>query len=211
MRVRAKFLAVVIVLGLSIQASATYTVDILGESNGSGMTSSIEVAPGDRFSGFVNLSAATATQSDSAIIRLVFDNPGLIYNSNWFAWSSPYTTGGIDDFSVPDSTGSGVIDVNTFTDGLAPTDIDIRFENLTDNFGDFFETGTLISFELTVPASTLPGSSYTISPVPDTFTDGASFVDAVAGDSLTVNVIPEPATSVMACVLSIAVLARRKR
>ncbi len=211
MRVRAHLLAVAIVLVSSIQASASYIVDILGESNGGGMSSLIEVSPGDSFSGFVNLSAASATQSDSTVIRLVFDNSGLTFDANWFEWSSPYTTGGIDDFSVPSSTENGMIDVNTFFDNSAPTDIDIRFENLTDNFGDFFTTGTLITFELTVPASALPGSSYMISPAPDTFTDGASFVDAVAGDSLTVNVIPEPATFVTLCVLSLAVFTRRER
>lgn len=183
-----------IVLASALPVSAGYVVDVLGTAGVGIPSSSIEIQPGGSFEGQVDLLAPMGIQLDSVVLRLDFDVEGLRFESGWFEWSTPFTTGGVDDFSVPAANAFGVIDQDTFADALSPSSIDTSFENLTDEFGDFFTTGTLISFTLSVPIDALPGTVYTISPVPDTFTNGASFVEAVAGSALSVNVVPEPTT-----------------
>lgn len=193
---------------LAGSANADYVGSVFGLFNGS-QVSSLDVAAGDSFSGVVVLDADPGTRSDFALFRLVFSVPNLEYASGWFTWSTPFTTGGIDDFSTPGHDESGVITAATLNDPFSPGSIDVAFENLSDSFGAFFTTGTILTFTLTVP-ETFELGSFTIEFAPDTFTDGVSLVDATAGSGLTVNVIPAPATGVLAGLGGLLIIRRRR-
>jgi len=170
--------------------------------------SSLTINAGESFSGAVMLNGA-GTQSDFALFRLVSSASNLEYSAGWYEWSTPFTTGGIDDFSSPGPNESGVIDEDTYSDPFAPGEIDVVFENLTDTFGDYFGTGMILSFTLIVPETFAEGS-FTLEFAPDTFTDGASFVDAQSGQGLTVNVVPSPATTSLIALGGMLWVSRRR-
>ncbi len=173
----------------------SYIGSVVGVGPGGVETPSLTVNPGESFSAVVVLDGDLGTQSDSAIFRLVFSVEGVAIASGWSNWTSPYLTGGLDDFSSPTSGAAGLITASSYADPLDVGATDVYFENLTKSAGAFFSTGTLISLSFTVPAALESIGSFTISFVPDTFTNGASFVDATAGAALTVNVLPAPGVS----------------
>jgi len=198
----------VVALAAAAPAQADYVGSVVGLV-GENQFNSITVNTGDSFSGAVLLDGETGTQADFALFRLVFSVSNLEYDTGWYDWSSPFTTGGIDDFSSPSFDSSGIINADTFGDPFHAGDIDVAFENVSDSFGEYFTTGSILTFTLTVP-ETFELGAFTIDFAPDTFTDGATFVDATAGSGLTVTVVPAPATAVLAG-LGGLVMARRRR
>jgi hypothetical protein len=176
---------------------------------GTGGQSSLTLNPGETFSGAVLLQASPGDRFDFALFRLVFSEPGLSFSSGWSQWSSPFTTGGLDDFSTPSSNSAGIIDANSYLDVLAPGVVDVSFENLTDNFGDYFFTGMLVSFTLTVPSDFQP-SAFTVAFAPEIFSDGTETVAVSAGSSLAVTVVPAPA-SALAMLIAACGMSRRRR
>lgn len=193
---------------IAAPVSAAYVGSVVG-LNGGSQFDSITVNTGDSFRGAVLLDGSAGTKADFALFRLSFSVPNLEYSAGWYDWSAPFTTGGIDDFSSPGPDASGVIDSETFNDPFASGDIDVVFENVSDGFGEYFASGTILTFTLTVP-ETFELGSFSIDFAPDTFTDGASFVDATAGSGLTVNVVPAPASAFAAGLAGLA-FARRRR
>lgn len=198
----------VVALAAAAPASADYVGSVVGLV-GDTQFDSLTVNTGDSFSGAVLLDGPAGTQADFALFRLVFSVSNLEYDTGWYDWSSPFTTDGIDDFSSPSFDSSGVIDADTFGDPFHAGDIDVAFENVSDSFGEYFTTGTILTFTLTVP-ETFELGSFTIDFAPDTFTEGASFVDATAGSGLTVNVIPAPSTAMLAALGGLAMTRRRR-
>lgn len=196
-----------LVLVIASTANAGYIGNVVGLI-GDEQVSSLSINAGDSFSGAVILDGAE-TRSDFALFRLVSSASNLEYSAGWYEWSSPFTTGGIDDFSSPGPGASGVIDEDTYSDPFAPGAVDVVFENLTDTFGDYFGTGMLLSFTLTVPESFFE-DSFTLDFASDTFTDGASFVDAESGQGLTVNVVPSPATTSLIALGGMLWVSRRR-
>jgi len=184
----------------AVSASAAYVGSVVGLGPGDVPTDTLSLAPGESFNAQVVLTGDVGDKNDSAVFRLVFSQPGLEFASGWLQWGAPYTTGGLDDFSSPSATTSGTIDVATHTDVVHPFDVDASFENLTDNFGDYFTTGALVSFSLAVPVGFAPGP-VTIQFVPESFTAGASIVEVDAGAALTINVIPSPAVGTIGIAL----------
>ena len=172
------------------------------------MTSSIDVLPGESFSGVVRLASNDGSRNDSAIFRLLFSVENLQHGSEWFEWAQPYVTGGIDDYSSPHHTASGTISASTHADSVVPDDIDVYFENLTPTVSDTFSTGDLLRFTLIVPKELTGIGSFTIAYEHESFTDGASFVETVSGPQLTVNVVPAP---ISAALLSASMLVRCRR
>lgn len=189
-------------------AHADYVGHVRGLDGGNEVES-LTVNAGDSFTGAVMLDGSAGTRSDFALLRLVFSVSNLEFESGWYDWSSPFTTGGVDDFSRPGIDTSGVITADTYLDPFAVGSIDVAFENVSDSFGQVFSTGLLLTFTLTVP-ETFDLGSFTIDFVPDTFADGASFVEATAGTGLTVNVIPAPASLLVAGFGGIAACRRRR-
>jgi hypothetical protein len=198
----------------SLNAQAAYVGSVVGFPPGAPITlgtagqSSLTLNPGETFSGAVLLQGSPGDRFDFALFRLVFSEPGLSFSSGWSQWSSPFTTGGLDDFSTPRSNSAGIIDANSYLDVLAPGVFDVSFENLTDNFGDYFFTGMLVSFTLTVPSNFQP-STFTVAFVPEIFSDGIEMVGVSAGSSLSVTVVPAPTGCVL--LLAGAVGVRRRR
>lgn len=189
-------------------ASAGYVGSVVGLTD-DGQASSLIVNTGQSLNGAVVLDGSTGTRADFAMFRLVFSVTGLEYSPGWYDWSSPFTTGGSDDFSSPGHASSGVIDVNTFHDPFAPDEIDVVFENLTDQFGQTFSMGSILSFTLTVPLDFAIGS-FTIAFASDTFANGTNQVQASVGSILTVNVVPTPSAGMAVCVAGLA-FGRRRR
>lgn len=198
----------------AFNAQAAYVGSVVGFPPGTSITlgaggqSNLTLNRGDTFSGAVLLQASPGDQFDFALFRLVFSEPGLSFASGWSQWSSPFTTGGLDDFSTPSSNSAGIIDANSYLDVLAPGVVDVSFENLTDNFGDYFFNGMVVSFALTVPSDFQP-SAFTVAFAPEIFTDGTETVAASVGSSLAVTVVPAPAGCVV--LLAGAVGLRRRR
>lgn len=201
-----------IVTGIAVSvsvANADYVGNVVG-IEGLSQVDTLIVTPGESFTGAVVLEGDLGTQSDFALFRVLFSKPGLEYSPGWYEWSSPYTTGGVDDFSTPGPNASGVIESSSYLDPFAPDDIDVAFENVTDSFGEFFGTGTLLTFELTVPVFFEPGE-LSIQFVPDTFTDGAFPVVASIGSALTVIVVPAPGTALVLAAGGLLGTRRRRR
>jgi hypothetical protein len=149
------------------------------------------VAPGDDITVQVILSGDLDDKNDSAVFRLVFSEPGLEFSSGWHSWGLPYVTGGIDDFSDPASSVGGIVDASIREDAAFPGEADLYFENLTENFGEFFAGGTLLTLSLQVPVSASPGV-ISIDFDPLSFTAGTAFVDVAVGEGLTVQIVPAP-------------------
>ena len=134
----------------------------------SGGVSSLNVAPGDTFTLDLVLTSDASDTHLSSEFSLFFSQSGLLYQD--YAWGNGYTTGGIDNVSVP-----YIDDLPTIIDGNSygsPADIDLYFSNLTDD-GEVFGEGILTSLTLMVPSASesVPGS-IDIWVVPDLFFDG---------------------------------------
>lgn len=198
----------VVAVAASASVQAQYVGSVFGLVAGN-QFNSITVTAGDSFSGAVVLDATTATHADFALFSLLLSVENLEYSAGWYSWSSPFTTGGVDDFSRPGHDESGLITADTYNDPFAPGMIDVAFENVSDSFGAVFTTGTILTFTLTVPEFFDLGS-FTVDFAPDTFTDGASLVEATAGTGLMVTVIPAPATGLIACLGGMALTRRRR-
>lgn len=191
-------------------AHAAFIGDVVGFAGGAGEPlSSLTVAPGETISGAVFLDASLGTRCDFALFKLEFSVAGLEHAPRWFQWSSPFTTGGLDDFSAPNSTSGGVINPDSYVDLLEPDAVDLKFENLTDEFGQYFEGGIILTFGLLVPSGFEPGD-VTISFIPDSFADGVQPIAALAGMPLTLTVVPSPAATA-AGLLACSALVRRRR
>lgn len=192
-------------------ASAGYVGSVVGLSEGGQQADTLTVSAGDVFTAGVLLESSDNAKNDSAIFRLAFSVANLEHDAGWYEWGDSYTTGGIDDRSRPGSDESGVITSATHLDPFDPDAVDVYFENLTDNFGQYFSTGLLLTFTLRVPQELIDVGSFTIGFIPDTLTDGASIVDTSAGGSLVVNVIPAPSTLVSIAAVGLCSRRRRRR
>jgi hypothetical protein len=140
----------------------------------------------------------------SSEFRLLFSQPGLTYFD--YNWGTGYTTGGIDDVSVPfiDDIPT-IIDENSFG---SPADIDLYFSNLT-NDGEVFGEGILTRLTLMVPAAWEPvPDSINIWVVPELFFDGFNAIPTAAGPTFTLNIVPAPGTL---CLFSGVLLFGRRR
>ena len=159
----------------------------------------IEVAPGATVTIRVRAEATAPGQTaDSAILRLIFSQPGLELVPGWFDWAAPFVTGGVDDLSEPAPDLTGPIDATTYADPFDPEAVDLYFENLTPSPADKFAQGTLLTIALRVPDSTPGGSIFQIAPAPDTFTSGSSIVPVQGGNGLVIQtLIPTPASALV--------------
>lgn len=205
-----RVLAVSIASVAAANAHAAYIGDVVGFASGSGEPiSSLAVAPGETISGGVLLHASLASRCDFALFRLEFSVSGLEHAPGWFQWSSPFTTSGLDDFSEPSSVSSGVIDPDSYIDLFATDAIDVSFENLTDEFGEYFDSGIILTFTLRVPMDFQAGE-VEIAFIPDSFADGVQSVSATSGVPLTVTVVPSSGATATG-LLTLGALARRRR
>lgn len=204
-----KLLAIAAVMSLPTTVAAQYTASVVGFWPDNTPVAALTLNPGDTFSGAVVLSGPANTRNDSAVFRLVFSEPGLVYGPGWYQWGAPYVTNGPDDFTLPGPLSSGVLGPGSYNDPAHPGQTDAGFENVTPNFGDYFLTGQLVRFTLQVPAN----SSATVIEIAfanGSFTNGAQSVGVANGASLLITVVPSPATAV-AGVLGLAWSSGRPR
>lgn len=146
---------------------------------------------------------------DSAIFRAVFTEPGLIYDS--YAWTDPYTGGGIYDDSEPSLADLPLaIEDDTLSGVGYPADVaDVELSNVL--IGSTFGEGALLSMGLTVPADFgFLGTLY-IFAYPDTFAHGFSPpIPTTGGQVFELTVTPEPTTGVLVCLVMLHALRRSR-
>ncbi|MEM7621784.1 MAG: hypothetical protein AAF235_01110 [Planctomycetota bacterium] len=188
---------------------------VLGVS-GLGGEETITVMPGETFSFQVTLTTPNAEQFDTAVFRLSFTEPGLVYGADWYDWQAPFADGGTFDFTEPPPSAGSVITVDTFTDAVDPLAIDVRFENLLETFGDLAGGGHLATATFTVPLDfPVPAGGETtlfVRALPELFFNGVEteVLDVEEGAFLRLVVVPAPGAFSLAAVAA-AICARRRR
>jgi len=130
-----------------------------------------ELRPGDSFALDVILESSSGLdRHNSAIFWMVFSAAGLQVTN--YAWSSPFTTGGILDQSTAGQGGEPLtIDSSTFDrpgDGVGL--IDLEFSNVL--LSGVFTSGVLLSVELAIPDAFTDFGVVTVAVEADTFADG---------------------------------------
>lgn len=173
----------------------------------SGGLDEITVSPGDSFTLDLILSSNAGDTHLSSAFSLIFSDSGLMYES--YSWGAGYTNGGIDDISIP-GLGDLPTPITSSSYGITP-DIDIYFENLTDD-GQEFGSGTIISVLLLVPSgwTPLPDTVF-ISVLPDLFFDGFNPITTTAGPDFTLHIIPAPPCLYLLAIAGFANVSRRRR
>lgn len=182
-------------------ATADYTLSPqVGGSN------NVTVNPGDPLVVDLVLDSDASDQNDSAVFTVEFSKPGLEYTS--YIWRSPYSNG-FFDASDPDSSElPTTLTTDSYVAGFQdPGAVDVFFNNFAEA-GPFGE-GTLVTMNLVVPAGFESGP-FTITAVPDTFEFGGDEATTV-GQSMTVNVVPEPAAIGLLGLAAVTCLRRRRR
>ncbi len=163
-------------------AHADYTLSPL-----SGGSASKTVQKGDSFSLDLVLTSDGSDEHNSAIFRVVFSSGGLSYES--YAWTAPYATGTTDDDSKPLIADlPTVLTADTLSGpGYPAGTVDIELSNVLASAT--FGTGTLATMTITVPASYSGSNSVTISVAPDTFADGFTEINTIAGPSFKLTTV----------------------
>ena len=155
------------------------------------------VVAGSQFTIDVNVSSDAGDLFNSAIFRLEFSSPGLLYESYW--WAAPFSTGSIFDQSKPGMGGLGTaITAATLAGPTYPAGIvDVELANAA--VGSF-SGGLLARLTVAIPEDFVAGP-LTVSVVPDTMAKGLLEVETVAGDGLTIQILPIPAPATVAALL----------
>ena len=163
---------------------AAYTISL--RNNG---FSAATVAPGSTFDLDVSLISDALDRHNSAILRLSFSAPGLIYQA--YKWAEPYQDSTSDDDSKPLKSSLPVrLSSDTLSGSGYPTGVvDVELSNVIDQ-GPPFGTGRLLTLAFQVPADYSGAGNIIISAVPDTFADGFIPVPALAGSGFTLSIGP---------------------
>lgn len=199
----------VCVLGLAVPAGASYILTPL--SGGAGAAT---VNPGDAIDLDILLTTSAADEHTSAILRLVFSEPGLLYEG--YTWAAPYANGTIDDDSKPLAGGLPlVLGADTLSGAGYPAGmVDVELSNVTDGGAGPpppFGVGVLVTVTLRVPAGYQPApGTITIGVAPDTLASGFGVIDAAAGPGFELTVTPEPATLALLLAGGLALAIRRR-
>ena len=171
----------------------------------SGGSSTLDVQRGETFVLDLHLTSDASDTHLSSEFLVLFSQAGLMYVE--YSWGTGYTTGGIDDVSVP-----FIDDLPALIDGTSygsPSDVDLYFSNLTDD-GQVFAEGIIVSLTLMLPSNWEPlPDSINISALPDLFFDGFTAIPTTAGPAFTLNIIPAPPTAIL--LASVFLLGRRRR
>ncbi|MBC7771464.1 MAG: hypothetical protein H7210_03100 [Pyrinomonadaceae bacterium] len=168
---------------------------------------SITRTPGQSFDLDITLTSDAADQHNSAIFRVVFSSPGLVYQD--YEWSTPYVTGGIFDDCLPPIADLPVIISPQLVQGPGfPAGVsDIELSNVVGS--GTFGVGLLARLTFLVPSDYAGADQMTISVAPDTFARGFDEIPTLAGTSVLVT-IPAPVTSTM-LILGLGVGVPRRR
>ena len=190
----------------SSSASAAFNYDM---SLLSGGADQVTVGPGDTLTVDLILGTTDAlTEHDGNDLLVSISHDGFDLSS--FNWMSPFVTGGASDYTrvapSPAPSGNGLL-------GTLPQPVTnafgIKFGANTDQYGDLFGTGTLLSFDLAVPAS-YAGEVVTLD-VSGSFTEFVNtYEDWVGTSTGPLTLVPEPATLMLLGLGGLAVLRRRR-
>ena len=191
----------------SASAGHSYTMSLV-----SGGANQASLDPGQSLSlDLILASTNDQTWHDGADLLVSLSRSGLELTS--WDWASPqYLSGGPYDFtriaSRPAPSGGDLR--NSLPQAITST-YGIGFSAETANFGDFFGTGTLLSFGLTVPDS-YETNVDVVMDVSGSFHDSATLWTwiGVSTGPFTLHITPEPATLMLLGIGGLAVLRRRR-
>lgn len=193
-----------IVVGFaSSQAMADYTISMT-----SGGEPSAVVLPGNSFVLDIGLWSSTQAVHNSSIVRVVFSEPGLVYES--YEWHAPYTNGSSFDDSLPHASAlPAILNAGLLSGPAYPPDVvDVELSSVvpTGHFGQ----GDLVSMLLTVPADYSGPSQIDIWLEPDTIANGFTEVH-VSPSPVFLLIVPSPSSASLAFSLACICSCRRRR
>jgi len=210
-----------VVLGLTwaasaVQVDASYVLSIVGNgttyADANGAAPGWGVQPGGTFQ--VDAVMTGSGPIDSAIFNVNVTGSGSPNYISYQWENTAFQTGSNNDFSVP----KGALDTGVVAGSPAITNAlyaftpaisDVHFEAITRD-GQTFSNGTIVTLTLKVPDTVTAASGpYTISPVADEFALFGEVVPTTNGSSLSVVVVPEPATLVLLGLGGLAAVRRR--
>ena len=199
-------LTIAAVSAVSSAAFGAYTITPL--HNGG---TSAEVAPGEAFDLDIVLTSNAADAHNSAIFRVGFSEPGLLYDA--YLWVAPYQTGTIWDDSDPLLSGLPlVLAASTLSGPGYPAGVvDIELSNVVPIGQGRFDEGLLTTLMLTIPSDFEKDQSVWISVFPETIASGFDVIPTTAGPAFELRVVPEPASVALWLSALAACLSRRRR
>lgn len=158
-------------------------------------STSATVRLGDTVTLDVTLDSDAFDEHSSAIFRLTFSAPGLIYQG--YSWSIPYANGTRDDATLPVRTNLPLpLSVSTVAGAYFPSNVvDLYFDNVIPSTNTF-STGSVLQATFRVPTNYSGPSSIQVLAVPDTIALGLKTITSTSGPafelSITTNSVVAP-------------------
>ncbi len=174
-------LSVIVSLAVTSGAFGAYTLSPVVDGN-----SALSLTQGSMFDLDLVLTSDAGDTHDAALFTVEFSQPGIALTN--YSWGSPYTTGGIDDYTEPGLGALPVaLDANSYMDdpNFDPGAIDVMFENFI-AVDPSFTVGSIVTLSLEIPCDFVLGD-LTITAVPDFFSSNGTDI-ATTGEILTIDI-----------------------
>jgi len=184
-----------LLMSLNVLPGTAHAASLGGESAGSLHCRSVQGAttvgarPGGTFVARISLESDVGIVYNSALFRVVLTRPEVAIQD--YVWAAPFETGGPTDFSLIGMELPSVVTADSLAGPAYPVDvIDVEFGNFLLK-GDTTD-GTVVDIEFTMPAKAVPGETFFIAAVPDTFAFGFVPYPIDPGNVLTVRATFSP-------------------
>jgi hypothetical protein len=156
-----------------------------------GGLSSVSAKRGEVVELDLSLLTSAADRHNSAVLRLQFSAPGLIYKG--YEWQTPYRNGDDHDDSKPLRSGLPVL-LEAASASEPDGGIEVELSNVVPLGGleTRFASGTFVKLTLEIPADYNGPETVKIGVEPDVFADGFRAVRTTAGPVFNLKIAPSP-------------------